>query len=157
MLQEWIQEEKLVKFDHVHFLVMEPASYDMISYTQNDMTCRELEKNLWNEYLDIKLDDKAGHVLAYHWRKKKKDGVRINDFSCFAKINYQKMQMKTVLAYVLVILGLGILGSSIVSATSLINIYFSWAVNTYMIQNFGMDLGLSFLMIFIGWCLGRAK
>ena len=62
------KEELLVEFGQIHFLVMEPSSYDMVSYTQNQMSCRELEKDLWNEYLKVDLEDKFGHVLAYHWK-----------------------------------------------------------------------------------------
>lgn len=155
-----LDEKVLVEFEQVHFLVMEPSSYDMISYTQNQMTCRELEKNLWNDYLSdytpVELNDKAGHVLAYHWKAKKKD-KKIRDFSCFAKINYQKMQMKTVLAYVLVAIGIGVIGSTIVSVTPLVNSFFSWNPKQYILQDFGLDLLFSLVIILVGRGLGKSK
>ena len=151
------KEELLVEFGQIHFLVMEPSSYDMVSYTQNQMSCRELEKDLWNEYLKVDLEDKFGHVLAYHWKKKASDQSKISDFSCFAKINYQKMQMKTVFAYVLVVLGLGVAGSTIVSATPLINTFSQRLSGGYNIVNLIMDLALAVVMIFIGWRVGRSK
>ena len=152
-----LQKEILVKFEQVHFLVMEPSSYDMISYTQNQMTCRELENNLWNEYLDVDLENKYGHILAYHWKEKAKEDKGISDFSCFAKINYQKMQMQTVLAYVLVILGLGVIGSTIVSATPLLNEFFSCSSEQYILSDLEIDIGLGVVMVFGGWILGKNK
>lgn len=150
-----IQGESLAEFNQVHFLVMEPSSYDMVSYSQNQMTCRELEKDSWNEYLE-ELNDKAGHILAYHWKKKAKDtNHKISDFSCFAKINYQKMQIKTVLAYVLVVLGLGVIGSTIVSATPLLNSYFKWQIGQYVLPNFAIDVIIGLGMIGAGWICGR--
>ena len=151
------KEESLVEFGQIHFLVMEPSSYDMVSYTQNQMSCRELEKDLWNEYLEVNLEDKYGHILAYHWKKKASGKSKINDFSCFAKINYQKMQTKTVLAYVLVVLGLGVAGSTIVSATPLINTIFSLSAGEYEICNFILDLLLAGVMILAGGMLGKSK
>lgn len=82
---------------------------------------------------------------------------KIRDFSCFAKINYQKMQIKTVLAYVLVVLGLGIIGSTIVSATPLLNPYFLWSMDQYVFPNLIIDLAFGVLMILIGWFLGKLK
>lgn len=79
------KEELLVEFGQIHFLVMEPSSYDMVSYTQNQMSCRELEKDLWNEYLKVDLEDKFGHVLAYHWKKKASDQSKISDFPALQK------------------------------------------------------------------------
>lgn len=150
-----IQGESLAEFNQVHFLVMEPSSYDMVSYSQNQMTCRELEKDSWNEYLE-ELNDKAGHILAYHWKKKAKDSNhKIRDFSCFAKINYQKMQSKTVLAYVLVVLGLGVIGSTIVSATPLLNTFLGLQMNQYVLLNFVIDIIIAVAMIVVGWFFGK--
>lgn len=152
-----LDEKVLVEFEQVHFLVMEPSSYDMISYTQNSMTCRELEKNLWNDYLEVDLNDKAGHILAYHWKLKGKTEHKISDFSCFAKINYQKMQVETVFAYVLVVLGLGVIGSSIVSATPIVNSFLQGTTSEYGILSFVLDLIIGGTMILIGWILGKLK
>lgn len=150
-----IQGESLAEFNQVHFLVMEPSSYDMVSYSQNQMTCRELEKDSWNEYLE-ELNDKAGHILAYHWKKKAKDSNhKVRDFSCFAKINYQKMQSKTVLAYVLVVLGLGVIGSTIVSATPLLNTFLGLQMNQYVLLNFVIDIIIAVAMIVVGWFFGK--
>ena len=70
---------------------------------------------------------------------------------------HQKMQMKTVLAYVLVVLGLGVAGSTIVSATPLINTFSKRLSGGYSIENLIMDLVLAVVMIFIGWRVGRSK
>ena len=67
------------------------------------------------------------------------------------------MQMKTVFAYVLVVLGLGVAGSTIVSATPLINTFSQRLSGGYNIVNLIMDLALAVVMIFIGWRVGRSK
>ena len=152
-----LDEETLIRFSQVHFLVMEPSSYDLIAYTKNQMTCRELEKDLWNDYLKVDLDSKAGHILAYHWRMKSEDDHKIGDFSCFAKIKYQKMQLNTVLAYVLVVLGIGVIGSTIVSATPLLNSIFLWKNGQYVLPNLILDLIFGVLMLLAGWALGKRK
>ena len=38
----------------VHLLIMEPSSYDVESFANKQMTCRELEGDLWNDYFKNK-------------------------------------------------------------------------------------------------------
>ena len=85
------------------------------------------------------------------------DDHKIGDFSCFAKINYQKMQLNTVLAYVLVVLGIGVIGSTIVSATPLLNSIFLWKNGQYVLPNLILDLIFGVLMLLAGWVLGKRK
>ena len=112
-----VDGKKWVEFSKIHFLVMEPSSYDLTSFSNYDMSCRELEENMWDDYLNAHIDFTKGHVLAYHWKASGKKGEneeikRLKDFSCFAKINYSKMRYITLFSYVLMAIALGVLGDS---------------------------------------------
>lgn len=98
-------------FDSIHFLAMMPSSYNLTSLCEERMTCRELEPKLWDDYLGTSIDFNKGHVLAYHWRKKKKDNKLIDDFSCLVKVDYSKTKIHTIITYALSVVALGMLGS----------------------------------------------
>lgn len=98
------------KLDKVHLLIMEPSAYDVESFSNDKMTCRELEGKLWDDYLGEEIDLTKGHNLAYHWKA-------TNDFSCLVKIRYSTAKISTILAYILIAISLGILGSLVVSFT----------------------------------------
>lgn len=105
-----VNKETWAVFENIHFLAMLPSSYDLTSFCEEQMTCRELEKELWDDYLGTSIDFSKGHVLAYHWRKKKKDKP-IDDFSCLVKVDYSKTKVKTIFTYALSVVALGMLGS----------------------------------------------
>lgn len=88
----------------VHLLIMEPYSYDVESFANKQMTCRELEGDLWNDYFKNKIDYSQGRILAYHWKFE-------GECSCLVKVKYSKTNLRTLSAYILVVLALGMLGS----------------------------------------------
>lgn len=113
------------RFCNIHFLVMVPSSYDLISFYKEPMTCRELEKDLWDDYLGTKINFSKGHVLAYHWRAKQtletdnqenRKIKPVEDFSCLVKVNYSRAKLSTILAYASSVIALGILSSCIVTS-----------------------------------------
>jgi len=106
------------KFKKVHFLVMEPSSYNVYSFDNKEMSCRELEKGLWDDYLNLKIEPSKGHILAYHWRQKEEK----ENFSCLIKINYSKARPITIISYAIIVIILGILSSSVVT---IISIYYT--------------------------------
>lgn len=101
-----LQEEKMACFTKVHFLVMEPSSYDVVSFSDEKVNCRELEEGEWDDYLDTNIDQKKGHVLAYHWKRKAEQGDPKESFSCLVKIRYSKTSRKTIAAYSLIVISL---------------------------------------------------
>lgn len=105
-----VNKEIWTSFNNVHFLAMMPSSYDLTSFCDDGMTCRELEQELWDDYLETKIDFSKGHVLAYHWRKKDAEKL-IEDFSCLIKVNYSKTKIKTIFTYALSVIALGMMGS----------------------------------------------
>ena len=107
-----VEKQKWITLQNVHFLVMVPSSYDLTSFYNSPMTCRELEENLWDDYLNTRINFNKVHVLAYHW----KNSEPKEDFSCLVKINYSKAKRITILAYALSVVALGIISSAIFTA-----------------------------------------
>lgn len=104
------------EFPHItklHLLVMEPASFDVQSFSDEEVTCRELESNLWSDYLSDEIDTTKGHVLAYHWKKKMKDNECFTEFSCLVKVGYSRAKKSTIIAYILMVMALGMASSFI--------------------------------------------
>lgn len=106
-----VNREKWVEFGNIHFLAMMPSSYNLTPLCEERMTCRELEQELWDDYLGTKIDFSKGHVLAYHWRKKATEEKTIEDFSCLMKVDYSKTKLVTIIAYALSVVALGMVGS----------------------------------------------
>ena len=49
-----------------------------------------------------------GHILAYHWKLKE-------NFSCLIKVRYSRAKISIIIAYMLIAISIGIVGSLIVS------------------------------------------
>ena len=109
-------QAKLASFDNVHFLAMEPSAHEVKTFDNQQMSCRELEENLWDDYLDEKLDFSKGHILAYHWKQKEKKA----SYSCLVKINYSKARPVTIFSYALIVVALGILSSVVVTGANVL-------------------------------------
>lgn len=111
-----VNHEKLVDFKKVHFLVMEPSAYDVSSFDDLDMSCRELEEGLWDDYLGTKINFSKGHILAYHWKTKGDPG----SFSCLVKVNYSKTKVSTIFVYAMLVIVLGIISSAVVTGVNIL-------------------------------------
>lgn len=100
-----IQRQEWVKFKKVHFLVMEPSSFEVISFAEETITCRELEEHSWDDYLGTSIESEAGRVLAYHWKTREES----ENFSCLVKVNYSKTTKSKVIFYIsLIVFGSGL-------------------------------------------------
>lgn len=123
----------------VHLLIMEPSSYDVESFADKQMTCRELEGDLWNDYFKNEIDYSQGRILAYHWKFE-------GECSCLVKVKYSKTNLRTLSAYILVVLALGMLGSFAVTMLQAVS---------------GNDFVLISIIIgvilFVGFLLGKKK
>lgn len=137
-----VNHEVLVNFRKVHFLVMEPSAYDVSSFAEFEMSCRELEEGLWDDYLGTDIDFSKGHILAYHWKTSKKQ----ESFNCLVKVNYSKTRMSTIFVYAMLVIALGVIGSAVVSA---LNIWSKNDLNTMFYTIIG-GIILVFIGIFIG-------
>lgn len=101
--QEWAELKT------THFLVMEPSSYDLTSFFEEKMTCRELEEHLWDDYLGTKINFRKGHILAYHWKGEK-------TFSCLVKVKYSRANFATIAIYCAVVILLSLASSVLFEA-----------------------------------------
>lgn len=110
-----VNHEELAKLKTVHFLLMEPSAYEVKSFDNYGMSCRELEQELWDDYLGMPIDFAKGHILAYHWKTK---GVR-ESFNCLVKVNYSKTKPLTIVVYAMVVVALGVISSAGVTAVSI--------------------------------------
>lgn len=128
------------QIDNIHLLVMEPSSYDVESFANKQMTCRELEGELWDDYFGANINYSKGRVLAYHWKFE-------NECSCLVKVKYSKTNVITLIAYIVMVLALGVLGSTIVAIIqNECTKYFPYILSC-----------LGSLLFVIGLLLGRKK
>lgn len=142
-----MEQYKFCEIDDIHLLLMEPSSYDVESFADTQMTCRELENDIWNDYLDLtadtNLDYSKGRILAYHWKFEK-------GCSCLIKVKYSKTNLKTLSAYILIALSIGVVGSTIVAMVQAIcevkSVNFSW-----------WAYGVGAVLFVIGVFLGKTK
>ena len=152
-----VRKEEWVIFKNIHFLAMMPSSYDLTPLCEERMTCRELEPEIWDDYLDAKIDFTQGHVLAYHWRKKSSDERNfIEDFSCLVKVNYSKTKIITIIAYALSVIALGIVSGII---HEFIDIIFNARSDStdVMIIKIAIESITVVVLIFVAIVLGKVK
>lgn len=128
------------EIDNVHLLVMEPSSYDVESFSNKQVTCRELEGDLWNDYFGTKINYTKGRILAYHWKFD-------HDCSCLVKVKYSKTNFATLSAYVFMVLALGVFSSTAVAVVQN-------ACAEYFVY---MSSGIGLILFLIGFLLGRKK
>lgn len=146
---------EMVKFSKVHFLIMLPSAYDLDQYSGN-INCRELESGVWNDYFGQDIDFHKGHVLAYHWKRSAKESAStFEEFSCFAKINYRKTKPKMLMAYIIIVISLGMTGSALVSLCQ--NVYNFFMTNSQTDFGLIIALALGILMFLVGLSIGRSE
>lgn len=101
-LIEKITEKRRFKIDNINLFVMTSIKDDIISDGINLIYKRQLEMDhFWKEYLEIDYDKMS--VYKCNNVKKNEQGS-IDDFSCFAKINYRKSNVFTIIKYLLMLL-----------------------------------------------------
>lgn len=96
--------EEINKYDEflinkIHFLLMRYSIEDFDSPHIN-VRCRELENDLWRDYIPPYYNLK--NIIAYHWSEKAKDKP-IDSFNTLVKIKYYKSNWRTILAYIFLI------------------------------------------------------
>ena len=152
-----VRKEEWAIFKNIHFLAMMPSSYDLTPLCEERMTCRELEPEIWDDYLDAKIDFTKGHVLAYHWRKKSSDERNfIEDFSCLVKVNYSKTQIITIIAYALSVIALGIISDIIHEFIDIIFNTRSDSIDIRIIK-IVIEIITVAVLIFVAIVLGKVK
>jgi hypothetical protein len=127
----------------MHLLVMEPSSYDVQSFSNENMTCRELEGKLWDDYFEKEMDLSKGRILAYHWKFEE-----ILSSSCLIKVKYSRTKKSTIAGYIFIVIALGIIGSAVVSFTQALFLQQD-------LKFMGIDIIVALLLFGVGLLLGQ--
>lgn len=91
-------------FDSIHFLVMRDVDHKVVAEGLN-YTCRLLEQDIWNQYLDNLQDN----ILAYHFKKKKENDILVSDLVVLIKFTYKKITFTTIIWYLISAITIGLL------------------------------------------------
>lgn len=105
--------------EQIHFFIIRDIHDELKLSHDKYKRCRLLEKEVWNEYLDFKMEKAAlpTQMLIYHFDKKDKrnenEFKHIDRFNAFAKFVRVKVTLANILAFVFSVIILGALGSLI--------------------------------------------
>lgn len=121
-------------FATVHFLLMEPSSHIVDVLSNQTFTCRNLETDIWNDYLENTISYDSDDMLAYHLKQK----VAAPDFACLVRVNYSKAKLGTIFIYCLCVILLGMIGSLLATVASKLLYYV-----------FSSELTVSLMAIFV--------
>lgn len=91
------------KFNTIHFLVMRDVNHKVVAEGLQ-YTCRLLEQDIWNQYLDNLQDN----ILAYHFKKKSEQGKNVNDLIVLIKFTYKKITITTIFWYIISAITIGL-------------------------------------------------
>ncbi len=106
-----LQKEKLFNIKVIHFLLLMDISYKL-ACTGLDYSMRALEDNLWSEYLDNEYE--TGCLVGYHWKSKVNEIDKgIENFNSYIRIKEVKINIITILIYVLGVMIIGVITSLI--------------------------------------------
>lgn len=113
-----LHQEKLFKIEVIHFLLLMDTDY-RLACTGLDYSMRALEDNLWSEYLDNEYETEC--LVGYHWKQKvnldkgDEDKNGIENFNSYIRIKESKVNLWTIIMYLVIVLILGIIGSLVAS------------------------------------------
>ncbi len=106
-LREIIQNEFSLK--KVHFLIM-TNSNDLFNSNNADYSCRSLEPELWNDYIN---NNKLDNMVAYHLKTKAERDGSIDSFNSLVTIKYRHTSIIRILVYLAFIILLELLSNAI--------------------------------------------
>ena len=95
------------KFEKIHFLYITDINED-VQLSGSDCTSRFLERDLWNNYLD--LSEQKFDMIAYHLRKEKS-----LDANFLIKCNYNKTSIWHLVVYAIVVIILAVIANHLPS------------------------------------------
>ena len=99
------------KFRKIHFLLAEPASGVSTFFGKSDVTCRTLEDSEWDTYLENTYN--TNDALVYHIKSIAEDKKYEQTFKCLIKSEIKETNLKMILAYMMVVIVLGAIGSGV--------------------------------------------
>jgi hypothetical protein len=98
-MNERVSREVEFKVNKIHFLFMTDSEDDIVTMGENP-TCRQLEKDLWEMYVDERYN--LNNVFAYHWR------VKADSYNSLIKVRIKKSSFRVLLRYIVILTVLAI-------------------------------------------------
>lgn len=101
-----IHKDGEVIFKPIHLFVMREADYDYIFSSGSLYRSRELEKNLWAQYIGNNYSFKK--LIAYQWMEKSSESLYV-----FVKFRFRRSNWKTILYFILWALLIAVVGGAV--------------------------------------------
>lgn len=128
-----LQKSDELSIKKIHFLLLMDICYKL-GDTGLDYSMRSLEDDLWDEYLDNHYTTK--NLVGYHWKQSKSENENtISNFNSYIRIEEFKSNRIIVFLYLIGVIILGILTSSIQT----------------LLQNIGYNNITTYIIFFIVW------
>ncbi|KFF28165.1 hypothetical protein [Chryseobacterium vrystaatense] len=105
---------KMCHIKKQHFFYICSNNEDVIGYHTPYLSCRNLENYRWNGYVDLPNIESA-IFLAYHWKWDSQENS-----SLLIKSKYEKNNWNTIAKYLLLVVGISLLGSCLYDIFKLI-------------------------------------
>ncbi len=99
-LLQKIENNIAANIKKIHFFLLRNAKDDYIFSHKAMISCRELEDDMWQDYLGSGYQQDK--VLAYHWKESDSEG-KIESFNALIKMKFEKYNLLTILFYLAVI------------------------------------------------------
>lgn len=107
-----LQKEKLFNIKVIHFLLLTDTNYKL-ACTGLNYTMRALEDDLWEDYIDRKYEQ--GSLVGYHWKESAENNKSVENFNSYIRIKEIKINIITIIIYVLGVIIVGTIASLISS------------------------------------------
>lgn len=99
-------------FESVNFFYMTDTNTNIIYQSIANDNSRILEKHIWGDYLTKQngKDVEKQKIIALHWKKIKKEEVKISDFNLFLKLSFTQRSTLALFIAIITLLILGMIG-----------------------------------------------
>jgi len=94
----------------IHFFIIRELTDKLLTYGNGLNEYRVLENDTWRPYVNDHDAPKLNHMIAYHWKKKSKDGGCIKNFIISSKFSYSSSSWIKIFKYLLIGILLGAAG-----------------------------------------------
>jgi hypothetical protein len=108
-----MQNEGIIDFKSIDFFNMAEYSYDYISSNQPLHRSRRLEKGVWDSYVDNSCN--CENVIAYQLKWERQEGKSLPGMNAFLKYKFLKDKLILAIRFVLILIGIGIIGGLLAS------------------------------------------
>lgn len=141
---------EVASFRKIHLLMMESASCDIKSFALGKMYCREVENDLWKDYCEEVIANSDEQILAYHWKFSRDmlEDKELSSVSCLAKVTYSKTGVRSIIAYSIIVIALGMISNMILNIISYI--MSEQSINNNNMAVYVVEIFLAIFLIALG-------